>query len=159
VFACPLDTASVVVAADEDGESMRRLVDVMQPGALYSFAEIVKLCQANGCFDGLVGEAGVNLENANRVKLSLLLLRYDDRHVKHCRFGIKGKGHNRRYHIQLVESNARSHAPHAVSPQSGKSPHSRTDRKERAEHAERATQPADALRWAGSQEASHAVER
>jgi hypothetical protein len=140
-FACPLDTATVVVAADEDGEAMRHLIDLMQPGQPYSFAEVVELCQANGCFDGLVGEAGTELENADRVTLARLLGRYGDRLVKHCRFVIEGKGHKRRYHIKVVESDARLHAPHAVSTRSGESPYVRTDREERAERAERASQP------------------
>jgi hypothetical protein len=143
-FACPLDTANVAVTADEDGEAMRRLVEVMQSGIPYTFAEIVGLCQANGCFDGLVGEAGAELKNASRVTLARLLGRYDHRLAKHCRFVIEGKGHQRRYHIELVEPDARSHAPHAVSDQAGKSPQTRTDQKERAERVERATYPAEA---------------
>jgi hypothetical protein len=142
-FACPLDTANVAITADEDGEAMRRLVDVMQPCALYTFAEIVELCQSNGCFDGLVGEAGAELKNARRVSLAHLLSRFADRLVKNSRFVIEGKGHKRRYHIELVGSDTRSHAPHAVSIQSGKASHTQTDRKERAEHAERARQPAE----------------
>jgi hypothetical protein len=144
-FSCPLNTANVAVAADEDGEAMRHLIDLMQPGQPYSFAEIVSLCQTNGCFDAIVGEAGADLTNANRVTLARLLCRYDDRLIKHCRFIIEGKGHKRRYHIEMVESDARSHASHAVSVQAGKSLQTRTDQKERAEHVERAVQLADAV--------------
>ena len=138
---CPLDTATVVVAADEDSEAMRHLIDLMEPGQPYSFARVVELCQANGCFDGLVGEAGTELENAGRVTLARLLGRYGDRLVKHCRFVIEGKGHKRCYHIKVVESAARLHAPHAVSTRSGEAPYVRTDREERVERAERASQP------------------
>jgi putative DNA primase/helicase len=138
-FACPLNTANLAIAADEDGEAMRRLVEVMQPGAPYAFTEIVELCQFNGCFDGLVGESGAELKNASRVTLARLLGRYDHRLVRHCRFVIEGKGHKRRYHIEVVSSDARWHAPHAVSVQSRKSPYARTDQEERVE---RATQPA-----------------
>jgi hypothetical protein len=70
-FACPLDTANVAVSADEDGEAMRRLVEVMQPSVPYTFAGIVELCQSNGCFDGLVGEVGAELTKASRVTLAL----------------------------------------------------------------------------------------
>jgi putative DNA primase/helicase len=142
-FACPLNTANVAVAADEDGEAMRRLVDVMQPGAPYMFAEIVELCQFNGCFDGLVGDIGAELKNATRVTLARLLGRYDHRLVGNCRFVIDGKGHKRRYHIDVVESDTRSHAPHAVSIQSGRSPHARADQQERAERVERASRPTE----------------
>jgi len=139
-FACPLDTASAVVAADEDGEAMRHLIDLMEPGQQYSFAQIVSLCRTNGCFDAIVGEAGAELTNANRVTLARLLCRYDDRLIKHCRFIIEGKGHKRHYHIKVVESDARSHALHAVSARSRESTYARTDQKERAKHAERAGQ-------------------
>ena len=64
-WACPLDTADVVVAADEDSEAMRRLVEALKPGAPYTFAEIVESCRANECFDGLVGEA--EIDKSNRV--------------------------------------------------------------------------------------------
>jgi hypothetical protein len=124
---------------------MRQLVEAMQHGKIYTFAEIVGLCQSNGCFDGIVGEAGTEVPNASRVKLSRLLGRYDHRLVKDCRFLIQDKGHKRRYHIEMVESDARSHAPHAVSVQAGKSLQTITDRKERAEHVERAVQLADAV--------------
>ena len=144
-FACPLDTANLAIAADEDGEAMRRLVEVMQPGAWYTFAEIVELCQSNECFDGLVGEVGGELKNAGRVSLAHSLRRFDDRLVKNCRFVIVGKGHKRRYYIDVIEPDARSHAMHAVSIQTGKSPCARTDKKQRAEHAERASQPAEAV--------------
>jgi putative DNA primase/helicase len=137
-FACPLNTANVAVAADEDGEGMRHLIDLMQPGQRYSFAEIVSLCQTNGCFDAIVGEAGAELRNANRVTLARLLCRYDGRLIKHCRFTIEGKGHKRHYQTEAVESDARSHALHAVSAQSRQFPYARTGQEERAERVERA---------------------
>lgn len=156
-FACPLDTENVAVAADEDGEAMRQLVEAMQPSDIYTFAQIVELCQSNGCFDGLVGEAGAEVTNASRVKLARLLGRYDHRLVKKCRFVIEGKGHQRRYYIEMVRSDARLHAPHAVSVQAGKSIHTRTDQEERAERVERATKPAEAvaIRTAVQQETFH----
>jgi hypothetical protein len=144
-FACPLDTANVAVAADEDGEAMRRLVEVMQSGTPYTFAEIVGLCQSNGCWDGIVGQAGAELKNATRVSLAHLLGRFADRLVNNCRFVIGGKGHKRHYRIEPVGSDARWHAVHAVSIQSGKPSHTLTDPEERAEHAERASQPVEAV--------------
>lgn len=150
-FACPFDTANVAVGADEDGEAMRRLVVAMQPGRRYTFAEVVQLCQSNECFDGLVGEGSAELRNASRVTLSRLLGRYENRLVKDCRFVIEGKGHTRRYRIE-IGSDARSHAPHAVSIQSGKHSHAQIDPKERSEHAEHAGQLA---RAAGVRAAAH----
>jgi len=144
-FACPLDTANIAVAADEDGDAMRRLVEMMQPGTRYTFSGIVELCQSNGCFDGLVGEAGSELTNASRVALSHLLGRYDHRLVRQCRFLIQGKGHQRRYQIEVVESGTRSHAPHAISVQTGKSIQARTDQEEHAERVERAAKSVRAV--------------
>jgi hypothetical protein len=106
-FGCPLDTANAAVAADEDGEAMRRLVQAMQPGRRYTFIEIVQLCQSNGCFDSLVGEVGMDLKNPSRVTLSRLLGRYENRLVRDYRFVIDGKGHTRRYRVELG-SDARS---------------------------------------------------
>ena len=156
-FACPLDTANVAISADEDGEAMRRLVEVMQSDNEYTFAQVVDLCQANGCFDGIVGDARTEVANANRVKLSRLLGRYDHRLVRDCRFLIRGKSHQRRYHIEMVESDARSQAPHAVSVQARKSTQARADQKERAERVERATRPVEAvdIRAAAQQESFH----
>jgi hypothetical protein len=141
-FGCPLDTANAAVAADEDGEAMRRLVQAMQPGRRYTFIEIVQLCQSNGCFDSLVGEVGMDLKNPSRVTLSRLLGRYENRLVRDYRFVIDGKGHTRRYRVELG-SDARSHALHTVSIQSGQPFHARTDDKERAQLAEHVKQTPD----------------
>jgi hypothetical protein len=140
-----LDTANVAVAADEDGEAMRRLVEVMQSGRPYTFAEIAQLCQSNGCWEGLVGEAGAELKNGSRVLLAHLLSRFADRLVNHCRFLIEGKGHKRRYRIEPAGPDTRSHALHAVYIQSGKSSEVQTGQKERVEHAERASEHGDAV--------------
>ena len=86
---------------------MRRLVEVMQPGVSYTFAQIVELCRVNECFEGLVGEPGAEINHASRVILARLLGRYDRRLVKDRRFVIDGKGHKRRYHFGAVESDAR----------------------------------------------------
>jgi hypothetical protein len=128
-FPCPLDTARVAISADEDGEAMRRLVEVMQPGAPHTFADIVRLCQSNKCFNGLVGDPGAKPNNASRVTLARLLGRYDHRLVESRRFLIEGKSHHRRYRIELVESEARSHAPHAVSVQAKEVPERDSTRK------------------------------
>ncbi len=139
-WACPLDTADVAVAADEEGEDMRRLVAGMKPGVPYTFAKMVELCQATECFDGLVGESGAELKNASRVKLGRLLGRYDRRLVKHYRFVVDGERHTRRFHVEEVESDARSHVQHAISVQAGESTYEKTDQGEHAERVERASQ-------------------
>ena len=96
-FGCALDTANVAIAADEEGAAMRRLVEAMQPDVPYTFAQIVEMCQANECFEELVGESETEIESASRVTLARLLGRYENRVVKHCRFIIEGKGHKRRF--------------------------------------------------------------
>jgi hypothetical protein len=140
-FACPLDTAKVAIVADEDGEAMRRLVELMQPGVQYTFADIVGLCRTNECFVGIIGET--EMTNGARVTLGRLLGRYDQRRVKDRHFVIDGRGHHRRYHVDVVESDARLHVPHAVSAQAGKLLCAKTDLNERAERAERVSQPAE----------------
>ena len=126
-FACPLDTADVAVAADEDGEAMRTLVEAMQPSKQYTFSEIVELCRTIDCFGGLVGDS--ELKNSSRVTLARLLGRYHRRLVKDRRFVFEGQGHKRRYFVETVGANARSHDPHAVSVQAGESQYAGTDQK------------------------------
>jgi hypothetical protein len=138
-WACPLDTAEVTIAADEDGEAMRTLVKVMQPYRQYEFSKIVELCRDTECFGELVGES--EIKNASRVRLSRLLGKYDRRLVNSFRFVIEGKGHQRRYHVETVESEARSHAEHAVSAQARRFSYAEIGQKERAERAERAKIP------------------
>lgn len=132
-FSCPLETATVAAVADTDGEDMQGLIAVMEVERRYTFAEIVEVCQANGCFEGLVGETGDELKNASRVAMSRLLLRYECRLVGERRFQIEGKGHARRYHVECVSPDARSHAEHAVPADKGKQSRTRDGRKERAE--------------------------
>ena len=117
-WACPLDTANVALAADEDGESMRMLVATMQPGRGYTFPEIVELCRESEAFIGLLGEPEIT--KASRSTLGRLLSRYDRRLVKQRRFVIEGSGHKRRYHIETVDSAAWSHGQHGVSADPGK---------------------------------------
>jgi hypothetical protein len=109
-FACALDTANVAIAADEEGEAMRRLVEAMEPGTLYTFAEIVELCRTNECLQEFVGKSGAEIERADRAAMGRLLGRYNNRLVKNCRFLIEGAGHNRHFRVAAVESDARSHA-------------------------------------------------
>ena len=104
-FACPLETAEVAVAADEDGEAMRTLVEAMEPSKQYTFSEIIELCRAIDCFGGLIGDS--ELKNSSRVTLARLLGRYHHRLVKDRRFVIEGKSHKRRYFVETVESGAR----------------------------------------------------
>jgi hypothetical protein len=99
----------------------------MQPSKQYAFSEIVELCRTIDCFGGLVGDS--ELKNSSRVTLARLLGRYHRRLVKDRRFVFEGQGHKRRYFVEAVEANARSHDPHAVSVQAGESQYAGTDQK------------------------------
>jgi hypothetical protein len=107
-YACPLDTAEVAVAADEDGDSMRLLVEAMVSGRFYTFGEIVQLCRVTDCFTGLISDEDIG--KASRAALSRILSRYDKRLIKHYRFLIEGKGHKRTYRVTSTATDARTPA-------------------------------------------------
>ena len=99
-FGCPLETAAVVVTADQDGESMRVLVGAM-PANPVTFTEIVALAQANGCFEWVLGDdASAEIGRREKSTFSKLLTRYDRRLVGNHRFIIEGKAHGRRYYVE-----------------------------------------------------------
>jgi hypothetical protein len=135
-WSCPLDTANVALAADEDGESMRILVAAMQPGRKYTFSETVELCRENEAFIGLSGEPEIT--KASRSTLGRLLSRYDHRLVKQRRFVIEGSGHKRRYYIETGDSAAWSHGQHGVPAEMGKISIRENGRKDHADHAHHA---------------------
>ncbi len=135
-WACPLDTANVALAADEDGESMRMLVAAMQSGKEYTFPEIVELCRENEAFIGLLGEPEIT--KASRSTFGRLLGRYDHRLVEQRRFVIDGSGHKRRYYIETVNSAAWSHGQHGIPGERGKIPIRENGRKDYADHADHA---------------------
>jgi hypothetical protein len=140
-YGCPLDPAAFAAVADEDGDNMRLLVEAMTQDRLYTFSEIVGLCRANECFMELVGEA--EIENRARVALGCLLARYDERLVNDRRFTVEGKGHKRRYHVEIVERPARSHASHASTPKEPQNSLRVNRWEKRAERVERADGSAD----------------
>jgi 5S rRNA maturation endonuclease (ribonuclease M5) len=145
-FGCPLESPNtdVAVVADVDGDDMRRLVATLERGRRYTFAEIVNVCQANGCFEGLVGASGDELKNASRVAMSRLLLRYERRLVGERRFQIEGKGRGRRYHVEGATNDARSHALHAVPADTGHSLRAGDGRKQHDERDSVTPEPAPA---------------
>ena len=136
-FGCPLETPcnDVAVVADVDGDDMRRLVATLERDRRYTFSEIVEVCQANGCFEGLVGATGDDLKHSCRIALSRLLLRYERRLVGERRFQVEGKGHARRYRVEQATSDAHSHTPQTVPADKGNSLHAGDGPKECAEFA------------------------
>jgi hypothetical protein len=97
-YGCALETASVADIADEDGDAMRTLVGVMEPGKRYTFGEIVALCRENGCFESLVGGASDLMKKSDQITMGRLLGRYDHRTVGKCHFLIEGKKTHRKYY-------------------------------------------------------------
>ena len=97
-YGCALETARVADIADEDGDAMRTLVGMMEPGKRYTFGEIVTLCRKNGCFESLVGGAGDLMKKSDQITMGRLLGRYDHRTVGKCHFLIEGKKTHRKYY-------------------------------------------------------------
>jgi hypothetical protein len=106
-FACPLDTATSAVVADEDGDNMRSLVAAMTLGKKYSPSDIAELCRENEIFTSLVGIAGSEMQPSHRSTFGKMLARYEKRQVGSVRFMIEGKGHGRRYFVTVIVQNAR----------------------------------------------------
>jgi hypothetical protein len=91
-FCCPLDTANVAVAADEDGDAMRTLVAAMEPGLKYAFHEVTAVCRKAGIFMGLVGDSQTAMTTAYRSAFGKMLGRYASRLIGDGRFIVSGKG-------------------------------------------------------------------
>ena len=141
-YGCALDSANVAVAADEDGDAMRALLDLMTPRRPYTFSEIVVLCQANDCFADLVGEKGTVLEKSGRTTLARILRRYDHRLVKSYRFIIDGKGHKRRYSVEeVVVPKHDDTIKHDVSAHGAKNNAHEDGQKDRADRADHVESP------------------
>ncbi|MHB8522189.1 MAG: hypothetical protein ACYDH9_15720 [Limisphaerales bacterium] len=120
-FACPLEMANVT-SADQDGDDMRQLVEAMAvKGEPIQFAGLVTLARELGCFENIIGsEATDDLKHADRMKMARLLTRYDRRLVGTHRFIVIGKGHGRKFRVEVVHRDAHSHTLHTVSPDMGK---------------------------------------
>lgn len=103
-FGCCLETASVAVAADQDGQDMRALVNAMAGNAEpLSFSDLVTLAREQGCFESVIGNGDADeLKPSARSLLGKMLGRYDRRTVGDHRFIIEGKGHKRRYRLETV---------------------------------------------------------
>jgi hypothetical protein len=111
-YTCPLATANVAATADPDGQDMRLLVNAMalKPKPL-AFAELVKLSQDEGLFEGIVGTSP-EIDRSAKAAFGCLLGRYDRRVVSNWRFLSDGKGHQRRYRVEPQHGDM---VPHGVS--------------------------------------------
>jgi hypothetical protein len=104
----PLAPADVGAEADEDGESMRVLVEAMTPGTEYGFKEIVTLCAAENVFTGMVGNGYVMMDSSHRSAFGYVLKKFRNRKVKSFMFFIDGKGHAKRYRIETLSHGKKS---------------------------------------------------
>jgi hypothetical protein len=103
-FGCCLETARVALTADTDGDDMRNLVAAMATnGKPLTAYELTSLARELGCFDDILG-GGAELKKAEQSRLGKLLGRYDKRLVGGYRFVIEGKGHSRRYRVDVLNS-------------------------------------------------------
>jgi hypothetical protein len=103
-FKCPLETAPVASAADEELDDMRALAAVMVEEREYTSRELYGLCRAEGIFAGLVGDGDMPMGKREQSVMGKILARYDDRLVGGFRFLIKGKGHQRRFSVSRTVS-------------------------------------------------------
>jgi hypothetical protein len=105
-YRCPLEPSEVGHEADEDGAAMRSLTEAMEPGKEYDFKGITSLARDEDVFLGLVGNP-IMMDSAQRSAFGYVLKRYHKRRVGDCTFFIDGKGHARRYRIELLKPGSR----------------------------------------------------
>ncbi len=115
-FACPLSTANVTAAADQDGDDMRQLVKAMAANCEpIPFADLVTLARGLGCFEAIIGADEIELDRKAKAMLARLLVRYDRRLVGDHRFVIEGKGHARKYGAAVTTPTHGDMVEHGVS--------------------------------------------
>jgi hypothetical protein len=98
-YGCPTAPAEIARMGDTDTEDFRTLVQIMEPGQKYTFAELSSLCIEHGLFPRLTSELeNEGITQGSRKILSGILGRFDRRRVTtESIFFIEGKGHQRRY--------------------------------------------------------------
>jgi hypothetical protein len=105
-FGCCLETARVALTADTDGDDMRNLVAVMATkGKPLTFDDLTTVARELGCFESIIG-TGIEFKRAERSRLGCLLARYDKRLVGGYRFLIDGKGHSRKFRVDVTGNGA-----------------------------------------------------
>jgi hypothetical protein len=102
-YGCALETPQIEAAADQDGSDMRALVKSIANGARFKsvqFEEVVDTARANGLFEWCIPPDG-DLDTKAKSSLGKLLKSYDRRLVGGFRFTLEGKGHARRFKVEV----------------------------------------------------------
>ena len=102
-YGCPLETPQIEAAADQDGTDMRALVKGIADGAhlkVVQFDELVEVARAGGLFDWCIPAEG-ELEAKSKSSFGKLLKSYDRRLVNGYRFTLEGKGHAKRFKVEV----------------------------------------------------------
>jgi hypothetical protein len=102
-YGCPLETPQIEAAADQDGTDMRALVKAIANGSrlkAVQFDEIVDAARSSGLFDWCIPPEG-DLDTKTKSTFGKLLKSYDRRLVNGYRFSLEGKGHARRFKVEV----------------------------------------------------------
>lgn len=102
-YGCPLETPQIEAAADQDGADMRALVKAIADGAVLKvveFDEVVAAARSGGLFEWCVPPEG-ELDTKSKATLGKLLKSYDRRLIGGFRFALEGKGHARRFKVEV----------------------------------------------------------
>jgi hypothetical protein len=102
-YGCPLETPQIEAAADRDGADMRALVKAIANGSrlkAVQFDEVVDAARAGSLFEWCIPPEG-DLDTKTKSTLGKLLRSYDRRLVGGFRFTLEGKGHARRFKVEV----------------------------------------------------------
>lgn len=103
-FGCPFAPAAVAAVADSDGDSMRTLAAAMKPGTKYDAHRLAELCRVQGAFNNLVGDTVESMTRSHSSAFGWALSRWNSRQVADRVFFVEGKGHAKRFRVELRSS-------------------------------------------------------
>jgi hypothetical protein len=117
-YSCPLESPSLTIAADLDGDEMRSLVLLMAArNESLTFGEVVRLAQENVLFESMVGGAeDGDLNRKQRTSFGRLLSRYERRLIGDYRFLVTGSGKTRRYGVESIRNDRNDIAGEETTP-------------------------------------------
>jgi hypothetical protein len=102
-YGCALESPQIEAAADQNGSDMRALVKTIANGSqlkVVPFEEVVDAARAGGLFDWCIPPDG-DLDTKSKATLGKLLKSYDRRLIGGFRFALEGKGHARRFKVEV----------------------------------------------------------
>lgn len=103
-YCCPLETPKIDSAADIDGEDMRALVRALAGDSILKavkFDEVVTTARDAGLFEWAIPDDG-DMDAKSKATFGCMLKRYDRRLIGGYRFSLEGKGHSRRFKVEVV---------------------------------------------------------